>query len=367
MSSRPTPISRANAKKYFEAAEYWEFEKCLGRGSFGMAVLLREKKRFVQRSRRMAVKVALARGREQLENEIKWLKVLRGGKHIVKMLASCRNLATSNEATERMERYMELLEVTIPQHSKLQRLPPSSAFVGLAGMQGPAMALEYIEGRSLLDFKEKVDRFGMRIPNRVLWSFFLCLIRACIGLAYPLGRPEGAPSILETIPSDGREVRNIAHHDIAPRNIMLGRGDSTEEHATERVLKLIDFGATRELERGDGPAPAKNLFEVADSIAMLIRGLTFDYTIANYKGHDTRAGPILRNSTSDPFPGVDADLRDLIARCMYVSPSHRPSLQEALEHAQRAVLTRLPDSFPSPALETDGSIREFWQRLHYDA
>jgi hypothetical protein len=68
-------------KNNFETSRYWEYEKTLGNGSYGVAVLLRERESVGANSgmpnhrRRMAVKLALPLGVRELAAELKWLKV----------------------------------------------------------------------------------------------------------------------------------------------------------------------------------------------------------------------------------------------------------------------------------------------------
>ncbi|KAI1437508.1 kinase-like protein [Xylaria sp. CBS 124048] len=362
-------VMKANAESIFGAAEYWEFEKCLGNGTYGMAVLMREKRKYVRRSRRMAVKVALHRDADlDLQCEVAWLKLLRGAKHIIKLLASREDVGSITQDTERTQRFMDLLKRAGDQHgSKLQRLPPNSVFMGLVGIHGPAMAMEHAEHGTLLDFKDKVERFNMRIPNRVLWSFFLCLIRACIGLAYPRTKPAGARAEVETIPED-QEPGDILHGDIALRNIMLAEvpevGDC-DEHIAAPILKLIDFGMASET--GDNSAPGRNLYEIGHQMAYLASSLYFQEECVEYRGRTTQAGEVTPRLGPDNLTGLDVELRDLICQCMYTELEDRPSLQDALSIARDAVMNKTPDFFPSPELETDEAIQEFWQRSLYDA
>lgn len=65
---------------HFKASDYWEFEKSLGHGSYGLAVLLRRKGALsmLGRRRRVAVKVALPRGVQAMRIELRNLKVRLG-------------------------------------------------------------------------------------------------------------------------------------------------------------------------------------------------------------------------------------------------------------------------------------------------
>ncbi len=59
----------------FETSKYWEFERILGLGSFGVTILLKEREHAVEHRKRIALKLAQVGGVKQLENEIKWLRV----------------------------------------------------------------------------------------------------------------------------------------------------------------------------------------------------------------------------------------------------------------------------------------------------
>ncbi|EMR65004.1 hypothetical protein UCREL1_8013 [Eutypa lata UCREL1] len=72
-----------------------------------------------------------------------------------------------------------------------------------------------------------------------------------------------------------------------------------------------------------------------------------------------------------PYPLLDAELRDLLARCMAQQPADRPSLPALLRTVQDAVSTRTAAwySFPPPddRRETADGIRDFVRRAVYDA
>ncbi|KAI0183386.1 kinase-like domain-containing protein [Xylaria flabelliformis] len=334
-------------KARFESSGHWEYERFLGNGSYGITVLLRERDQLAVNPKRIALKLARKgspSGMAQLRNELKFLKTLRGAMHIVRMASSCDNLHSINKEAD-----------------------SRSAFGPLQGlMKGPAVALEYLDKGDLVTLKIDIDGDQTRMPNKVLWSLFLCLIRACIGMAYPLERPEETQSVLETVPADGTRPRGIIHQDLATRNIVLGSGDGLDEHHVGYLFKLIDFGSTSEYDLPRGPRD--NLYDCARlMLQMLDYEPIFSFPTV-WREELTRVGSILPpedNPNDDPFPHVDFDLRDLIARCLYVDAQKRPTLQEALEEAQRAV-ARDPDTFPDPEEETDERIRDFFQKFIHD-
>ncbi|KAI0186640.1 kinase-like domain-containing protein [Xylaria flabelliformis] len=59
------------------------------------------------------------------------------------------------------------------------------------GVRKDYIIMEYLQNGNLADLltklneHEREDGFSYRIPNRVLWGFWLCLIRACIAMEYP--------------------------------------------------------------------------------------------------------------------------------------------------------------------------------------
>ncbi|KAI0145056.1 hypothetical protein GGR57DRAFT_507226 [Xylariaceae sp. FL1272] len=117
--------------------------------------------------------------------------------------------------------------------------------------------LEYCELGDLHSCIIKVILNGETIPNRVLWSFWLCMIRALIAMYYPPrkfhpGRKASPKNqvLYEEIPPPEKRwrARNHVHFDIDPRNIFVVGPDITEagiagkEHEFIPRLKLADFG-----------------------------------------------------------------------------------------------------------------------------
>ncbi|KAI8953354.1 hypothetical protein F4801DRAFT_588277 [Xylaria longipes] len=337
---------------YFETSSYWEYERLLGNGTFGLAVLLRQKAEYGPHRHRMAVKVALASSAAELQSEIMWLK------HIVQILASCDNLVRPDQGPfQRLHQHVPPVMLTGSSSGFIER----TAFDSLAGIQGPVLALEYLENGDMLSLFKRMFNDDVHLSNRMLWSLYLCLIRACIGMAYPIGSPIGTPSILETIPNDGTPPQGIVHNDIATRNVMLGIGDGLDEHHQGHIFKLIDFGEASTIDPDMGPP--ENLRYVAFFINMADIS---QRQVVNYKGFETRGGQLLPQPWGEPYPWLDPDLAGLIAECMYVDWKKRPTLQQALDRARNAILNKTADSFPEPDEETDGAINQFVQECVLD-
>ncbi|KAI0532331.1 kinase-like domain-containing protein [Xylaria digitata] len=353
MAQQQARILGQQIQGYFETSSYWEYEKSLGHGGYGLATLLVQKAEVGQDRQRIALKVALPSSAEELRSEIMWLKKLHGAKHIVKILASCDNAAQPDWDES------PLVEGQRP-------LPPHTPFTSLAQIEGPVLALEYIENGDMLNLFRRMSVEDVHMPNRMLWSLYLCLIRACIGMAYPISNLVGTPSVLETIPTDGTLPQGIKHNDIAIRNVMIGTGDGLDEHHIGHIFKLIDFGEAGAV---DDPnlGPPENLFTISAYVAFFINmaGINQRQPVM-YKGFATRGGQLLPQSWGEPYPWLDPDLAGLIAECMYDDLTKRPTLQQALDRARHAVLNKTADSFPEPEEETDKAIMDFVQQFVLD-
>ncbi|KAI0490281.1 kinase-like domain-containing protein [Xylaria cf. heliscus] len=115
---------------------------------------------------------------------------------------------------------------------------------------------EMLDNGDLASFLKKVRQHRDKIPNPVLWSFLLCFVRMCIGLAYPpadnhdLNNNPGP--ITETIPTREQDnPRRIVHFDMDPRNIFVGDVlQGANEHLIAPILKLGDFGLATDVLTG---------------------------------------------------------------------------------------------------------------------
>ncbi|KAI1269125.1 kinase-like domain-containing protein [Xylariaceae sp. FL1019] len=146
------------------------------------------------------------------------------------------------------------------------------------------LVLEYCENGDLQNLIYRLNEDNRDVPNRVLCSFWLCLVRACIGMQYPVhkfhpGRksripakenhPPPNPNLLpgfdygDTGKRLGTDLfegdvgirrrwaaRRIVHFDIDPKNILITGFDphtKDTEHELIPRLKLGDFGLTGEV------------------------------------------------------------------------------------------------------------------------
>ncbi|KAK7754922.1 RNA-splicing factor [Diatrype stigma] len=211
---------------------------------------------------------------------------------------------------------------------------------------GPVIAMEYLENGSWLRLMQRVQAHRIDLPNRLLWSFFLC--------------------------SDGSAPSTVEHGDLHLSNVMFGSADGRfAEHAIAPVAKFIDLGSMKE-----GVGVADNIIKIGTRMLNIVvrdqpRRLLRNTT--TYNGIETHAFPILPSPTGQKSPNyllplLDPDLRDVIARCMAKQEADRPTLPELLRVAENAVRTKKAASYaPNGARETDDAIAEVVRQIIYNA
>ncbi|KAI1774025.1 kinase-like domain-containing protein [Hypoxylon cercidicola] len=324
------------------------FEGLIGRGAFGLAFRLVEKVS-ENKVRRLAVKRSLPRKEDDLRNEIRYLMRLRGAEHIVRLLAS-RDEEEPMPGRQRARGIMNARRLGLQD--------------SLTGITGPIAVLEYMENGDLKQLVNRCIRNDQLLPNRILWSLFLCLIRACIALSYPPNGAEGQPNQLEIVPTDGTAPSLIEHADLHAANIMIGDIGGFPEHGLVPSLKFIDFGRTRELPQGI----PDNVWKISRIMIDLItrQQLRISTWITSYNGFETRATEILPHGNGWQYPTLDPDLRDFLARCLAHKQQDRPDLSTMLRIAEDAVRTKTAEAYPGKADETDEAIHKLLQEYIYD-
>ncbi|KAI1457018.1 hypothetical protein F4805DRAFT_204046 [Annulohypoxylon moriforme] len=337
----------ADLRAHF-ATQYqiFTFQGLIGRGAFGLTFSAIEKLS-LNSYRRIAIKRSVDSKRDDdLRNEITWLKTLRGSEHIVRILGSRDDSPPLTPARG------------------ARRIP--STRDPLEGITRPIVVLEYLENADVGRLYNRLVKHDQLLPNRILWSFFLCLIRACVALAYPINGTEDQVSQLETIPADGRRPSDIEHADLHQANVMIGTaGLGFPEHSIVPPLKFIDFGRTREGFQGVGD----NVWKISRIMINLIarQEVRISRWITEYQGFETRATEILHHGNGAKYPTLDDDLRDFLARCLADEVRDRASLAYMLQTAEAAVRNKTAAAFPGQSGETDDAIASLIKRFIYDA
>ncbi|KAI1496815.1 hypothetical protein F5X99DRAFT_50760 [Biscogniauxia marginata] len=298
-----------------------------------------------------------------IPTEQKWLAILRYAKHIVRL---------EEPPDDPLQRL----------HAGLIRRLSSDDYI----------FLEYVENGELLQFLLRCRNAGLqRLPNRMLWRFFMCLVRLCIGLAWPPPKPDGSTDAVLERAGYGPPNR-LVHGDLHDCNVMIGPliNDPEEiEHDLTPILKIIDFGAASE-ETGmsaiQANALTENLFDIARimaELATLDMGIFF--ALNSHQSDTTQLrlrpnGPLIASVGSgmlpgengvEPYPGLDPTLRNLICACLAKDRSNRPRLQSLANLVMSAIRDRDEGFYvqrgDTSGFESDKSIRDIVQKYILDA
>ncbi|KAI1294500.1 kinase-like domain-containing protein [Xylaria venustula] len=331
---------------YFTTHHNITFVRRLGIGTGAVALLFRESKDEVSgtKERNIAVKFAFseyehrnAQADDELENERRFLTLLQGAEHVVKVLGY---------------------------------------EVDRASVSRPVLVLEYVGYGSIQDLCKRITARGVRVPNRVLWCMFLCLIRACIGFAYPPWQNDEQ----ERIPTDGSKSHSsIIHNDLHDENVLIGElMPDGIEHREVPFLKAIDFGKAAVVPPGNWEsADQKNIQEAARIITGVVAKKYSTLRDENMEaGIPDEAGtvrkiivytdPALRHS-SYILPG----LKNLLFLCQAANPNERPGLQHVLNACENAVMTHTAETYADiedydNTLESDEAIQSLIQQIVFD-
>ncbi|KAK8139988.1 hypothetical protein PG984_000054 [Apiospora sp. TS-2023a] len=224
--------------------------------------------------------------------------------------------------------------------------------------------LEYLQHGTLGEFTRKCTRHGIpHLPNRLLWRIFLCLIRACIAMAYVPDVPVDRYDENEEPCALNTESVSYSHNDMHSDNIMIGdmlSDPDDVEHFISPVIKFIDLESCAQYTGGEGKGVQRNLEKVAENMMELILlestydldldlggdgdqrgqgGAETDNSVWFEPGwyHDgfaTAAKPLLPNPDAMvqqmPAPWLDPDLRRLLCECTAVDVRKRPRLRNQL-------------------------------------
>lgn len=281
---------------------------------------------------------------------IGYMQKLNGGAHIASVIATSQDVP--------QQRALELFS-RLPRFRRRRRN-------FLIGLPGPTLVLEYLENGTLTSLRERLKLWGQTIPNRLLWKWYLCLTRACVGLKFPLSLPFDSKPRLEEIPNGSVNPANILHGDMHGGNILIGTAGDFSEHDLVPPLKLIDFAFSEDDNMGD----ERNMLEIGWHMLDLIigRAAPIGGATRKHNGIETWAGAIVPEYVENPYPHLDDDLRELVIRCLARNAIDRPNLTELLHICKNAVQNKTAASYgPDAMRETDEEIGHVLQQLIYGA
>lgn len=153
-----------------------------GVGRHGGALILQENDAQGQMRRKAVVKYSLGEltGDEEsdadadLRNEFRWLQILRGAEHIVRLVpfADCKLTipGMSNGQATYPEARWQWNEIEEHVNALLEGRSP----VTQRARQCPTFALEFLPNGQLSDTVRKLQFEWINIPNRILWRIWLC-------------------------------------------------------------------------------------------------------------------------------------------------------------------------------------------------
>ncbi|KAI1296239.1 kinase-like domain-containing protein [Xylaria venustula] len=352
-------------RDYFNGLPEFQYEYMVGVGGYGVALCVRHTTSS-ERSRRLIVKRARHEAfADDLRNEIDIMSKLNGSAHIAGVVGYKDDREIENQQPQRRRlRLLRRLATSLSREPRRHHPQPSSDF--LIGLSGPTLVLDYLENGTLDRLLSKLQQANKAVPNRVLWSIFLCLIRACAAMNDLSNRPNSnAPELEEIEERQGPRV-SVHHGDMHLGNILFGDAGDFPEHAVIPPAKLIDFGLAIE----HAAANPLNVMDAAKNMVWLVlRRLTpIGLNSVIHQEILTLGVMLLGNKFLEEYPTIDLELRDLVVRCLAMRPGDRPLLSDLLRTAKHAVATK-GEAFYGPLVpqESDATIQSFVQEHIYDA
>ncbi|KAI0910810.1 hypothetical protein F4823DRAFT_637250 [Ustulina deusta] len=235
----------------------------------------------------------------------------------------------------------------------------------IQSLKGPTLLMDWIDNGLLWTFYERRSELDEPLPNRLLWSLFLCLCRMVVGLAWPprdLGRRVRGELELEVIPplnlrGERPPKSRLLHGDFHGQNIMIDRLEP-KEHTSIPILKLIDFGMSRDLQvRPNEPKDLvvkTNIRAIGEVMLGLLRGnirggpgmmdITYNGETKRINSYATdldklsdkyRAPANMVAKHQDRISNLDPAIRSLVASCVAVGIDDRPDIEDLLRVVER--------------------------------
>ncbi|KAI0099231.1 hypothetical protein GGR51DRAFT_576348 [Nemania sp. FL0031] len=383
------------------------FDGFAGLGRHGGALRMSEAASAKQRSRKFIIKYSYggltldpeANADDDLRNEYRWLKMLRGAEHIVQLVdfADCSlNIAGVSNGEDTYE-------------ESVQKMKDEEAASGGDGdhlniedkvRRSPTFALEYIEYGTLFKLLTLLWRSGQKwVPSRLLWRIWLCMVRQCVAMAYPPDIPDDlyTGELRREVIQNEKPLSTLTQNSAHGHNFMFGEPQlpGSEHEPNLPIVKLIDFGRGRIDDRGHGLRLMPNNPQAYPSLKNLVaaaRALTRvccpdkpdtrDHAFQNptvWYTYNNRDGSTTTIQTIAPVilienKIIDPELRDLLVRIFAWPWEVKPNISTVLQETERGLLKDpdypgllTPEAAALGVQETDAAIRDFVQRFIYDA
>ncbi|KAI1381470.1 kinase-like protein [Hypoxylon crocopeplum] len=319
-------------KKCFSDDKRFQFKNLIAHGAYGSACRVQYIDPAMPSLKDFLIKSSFnGKGaREAMLREKKNLERLRGNPHIVQL-------------------------VDIP-NNPLQQ--PDSAF---RWNQDDWIIMEWLGCGTFGEFIMSARHMKhKRMPNRLLWRTMLCLIRACVAMAWP---DQG-----EVVGSDELTSR-LVHNDLHLHNVLLGEPPMDEEHTFAPILKLIDFGLAREWRSWPGlyTATQKNIYDVGRLMTSII-GVTGRHKIPQPPPQVTIGSDPIETDAAAILPFdelLDPEIGEIACACMATDPEERPTLQNLEEVISAAVRERTAAYYDDREDEQDAYIEDLWRQITY--
>ncbi|KAI0470368.1 hypothetical protein F4859DRAFT_515893 [Xylaria cf. heliscus] len=296
-----------------------------------------------------------------------------------------KSITTEIDALDRLRGCMHIAQPSrVLNSSRWNRL--------IRPLKGPTLLMDWIENGMLWDFYEKRSELDEPLPNRLLWSLFLCLCRIVVGLAWPprdLGRQVRGRPTLEVIPPLNENGQRPPKSRLL--HVMIDKLEPME-HKTIPLLKLIDFGMSRDLPvRANEEADLvvkTNIRAIGEVMLGLLRGNVMggpgmmDIT---YNGQPQRINSFATDLDTlsskykapaaivakhkDRIDNLDPEIRSLVAACVAVRVEDRPAIEDLLVIVERNAKNKTVDDYKNykyPNNETDAAIKKIVEETMFN-
>ncbi|KAI0112343.1 hypothetical protein F4776DRAFT_640944 [Hypoxylon sp. NC0597] len=216
--------------------------------------------------------------------------------------------------------------------------------------------LEYAENGPLSLFVERHNKQypEEKLPCRLLWRFFMCLIRAAIEMAYYDTTWHGQRVDVTTAPLESLQPippGPLAHLDLYGNNIVVGGLEpiiQRPEHTISPFLKVIDFGEARDIDPKEDvfnrTGSARNIMEIGEVMCylMLLRRENNDKVQVTVNGQSFQivGSSIVECRDEVVAGGIDPLMIDIVYHCLSLQNESRPGLIDLAMRVHEQVVNR---------------------------